>query len=216
MSEAGAARPSRAFFGTRVCFPRVLNDAPFPRMISRFRLLTVAVLSAALALSACDDQQSEHNVQRLKDFFNAIKPAPLLLKGLKPGESTEAEIRGQMGKPETERVFTDGSKRLEYPRGPMGNQTWFVDLDGNGRYAGATQVLTADTFAKVRPGMTEDEVRRLLGKPTEIARYPLKPEMVWSWRWLEDGVNQDAFFNVHFGPDGLVYTTSRSDILKGR
>jgi outer membrane protein assembly factor BamE (lipoprotein component of BamABCDE complex) len=184
-------------------------------MILRFRMLPVAMLAAALALSACDDQQSERNVQRLKDFFNAIKPAQLLLKGLKPGESTEADIRSQMGKPETERVFTDGSKRLEYPRGPMGNQTWFVDIDANGHYTGATQVLIAANFSKVSPGMSEDEVRRLLGKPGEIAQYPLKPETVWSWRWLEDGVNQDAFFNVHFGPDGLVYTTSRSDILKG-
>jgi outer membrane protein assembly factor BamE (lipoprotein component of BamABCDE complex) len=185
-------------------------------MIFRPRLLPVALLAAALALAACDDQQSERNVlHRLREFVNAIKPAQLLLKGLKPGESTEADVRSQMGRPETERVFTDGSKRFEYPRGPMGDQTWFVDIDANGRYAGATQVLTAVNFAKVRPGLTEDEVRRLLGKPGQIARFPLKPEIVWSWRWLEDGVNQDAFFNVHFGPDGLVYTTSRSDIQKG-
>ncbi|KVS39751.1 hypothetical protein [Burkholderia ubonensis] len=185
-------------------------------MTFRFRPFPVAMLAAALALSACDDKQGELNVQRIRDFFKAIKPAQLLLKGLKPGESTEADIRGTMGPPETERVFTDGSKRFEYPRGPMGNQTWFVDIDANGRYMGATQVLTAANFAKVAPGMSEDEVRRLLGKPGEIAQYPLKPETVWSWRWLEDGVNQDAFFNVHFGPDGRVYTTSRSDILKGR
>lgn len=184
-------------------------------MTFRFRLFPVAMLAAALALSACDDRQSELNVQRLKDFFKAIKPAQLLLKGLKPGESTEADIRSQMGKPETERVFTDGSKRLEYPRGPMGNQTWFVDVDAGGRYTGATQVLTGANFAKVSPGMSTDDVRRLLGKPGEIAQYPLKPETVCSWRWLEDGVNQDAFFNVHFGPDDRVYTTSRSDIVKG-
>ncbi|MCO8626303.1 outer membrane protein assembly factor BamE domain-containing protein [Burkholderia multivorans] len=185
-------------------------------MIFRFRLLPVTVLAAALALAGCDDKQGNLDVQRIRDFFNAIKPAPLLLRGLKVGDSTEADVRATMGKPDIERTFTDGSKRLEYPRGPMGNQTWFVDLDPNGRYTGATQVLTAENFAKVRPGMTEDEVRRLLGKPGEVAQYPLKPETVWSWRWLEDGVNTDAFFNVHFGPDGLVYTTSRSDILKGR
>ncbi|AIO42612.1 smpA / OmlA family protein [Burkholderia cenocepacia] len=184
-------------------------------MIFRFRLFPVTMLAAALALTGCDNQ-GHLDVQRIKDFFTAIKPAPLLLKGLKAGVSTEADVRGTMGKPETERTFTDGSKRLEYPRGPMGNQTWFVDLDASGHYMGATQVLTAENFAKVTPGMNEDEVRRLLGKPGDIAQYPLKPETVWSWRWLEDGVNTDAFFNVHFGPDGLVYTTSRSDILKGR
>ncbi|MCM3523467.1 hypothetical protein M3677_17835, partial [Curtobacterium sp. P97] len=89
-------------------------------MIFRFRLLSVTMLAAALALTGCDDQ-GHLDVQRIRDFFNAIKPAPLLLKGLKVGESTEADVRGTMGKPETERTFTDGSKRLEYPRGPMGN-----------------------------------------------------------------------------------------------
>ena len=77
-------------------------------------------------------------------------------------------------------------------------------------------LATSSIHREFKLRMNEDEVRRLLGKPGDIAQYPLKPKTVWSWRWLEDGVNTDAFFNVHFGPDGLVYTTSRSDILKGR
>lgn len=91
----------------------------------RFRILPAAMLGAALALAGCDDRQSEQTVQRFKDFFNAIKPAPLFLKGLTPGVTTEAEIRGQMGRPETERVYTDGSKRLEYPRARWATKhTW--------------------------------------------------------------------------------------------
>ncbi len=178
-------------------------------------LLALAAASAVL-LGGCDSRQNEVVVQRLREFFRAIQPAPLLLRSLKPGVSTEAEVRARLGKPETERQAIDGSKRLEYPRGPMGDETWMIDIDRNGLYLGATQVLTADTFAMIRVGMTQHEVRQLLGKPTEVARYPLKPETVWSWRWREDGVNQDAFFNVHFGDSGLVTTTSRSDILRGR
>lgn len=187
----------------------------------RFPLALAAALGALSLLGACDDQSgsapaaaSEPSVSGLKDFLKAIKPAPLLLKGLEPGVSTEADVRARIGRPETERVFTDGSKRLEYPRGPMGDETYMVDLDSDGLFVRAFQVLTAENIAKVHPGMTMDEVRRLLGKPTEIAQYPLKPETVWSWRWREGGFNQDAFFNAHFGPDGMVYTTSRSDILK--
>jgi outer membrane protein assembly factor BamE (lipoprotein component of BamABCDE complex) len=200
------------------CFPTMMFA------MSRFRsVCTYAALLGALCLAACDDQSggaaavaaSEPSMSGFKDFLNAIKPAPLLLKGLEPGISTETDVRERMGRPETERVFTDGSKRLEYPRGPMGDETYMVDLDSDGLFVGATQVLTADNFAKVQPGMTMDAVRRLLGKPTEIAQYPLKPETVWSWRWREGGFNQDAFFNAHFGPDGMVYRTSRSDILKG-
>ena len=47
-------------------------------MIFRFRLLPVTMLAAALALSGCDDKQGNLDVQRIRDFFNAIKPAPLL------------------------------------------------------------------------------------------------------------------------------------------
>ena len=178
--------------------------------------LAVAVLAATLALTGCDDQEAGQAVQKLKAFFNAIKPDVLLLKGLTPGVTTETQVRDQMGEPETVRSFNDGSKRLEYPRGPQGLTTYFVDIAADGTLAGITQVLTAANFAKVHAGMTEDEVRQLLGKPGQVAVYPLKPETVWSWKWLEGGVTPEAFFNVHFDRDGRVYTTSRSDILRGR
>lgn len=195
----------------------------FPRLRPWF---AVALCGTACLLAACDDQNSSADTSNptdqssgmpgLKDFINAIRPAQIALQSLRPGISTEADVRAVLGKPETERVFTDGSKRLEYPRGPMGNQTYFVDIDGNGFFMGATQVLTAENFAKIQPGMGMDEVRRLLGKPTQIARYPLKPETVWSWRWHEQGgFNEDGFFNVHFDANDQVYTTSRSDVHHG-
>jgi outer membrane protein assembly factor BamE (lipoprotein component of BamABCDE complex) len=177
--------------------------------------ITLAAMCAALLLTACDNQQAADAMNKLKSFFNSVKPDNLLLKNLTPGVTTEAQIRDQMGEPETERTFTDGSKRLEYPRGPAGTNTYMVDLDPNGRFVAVTQVLTAENIAKVRPGMSQDEVRRLLGKPTTIAEYPLKKERVWSWHWLEDGVNRDAMFNAHFGPSGLVVTTSRSEAEGG-
>ncbi|KMQ80019.1 putative lipoprotein [Candidatus Burkholderia pumila] len=155
-------------------------------------------------------------MNKLKSFFNSVnKPDNLLLKDLQPDVTTEAQILDQMGKPETKRTFTDGSKRLEYPRGPAGTTTWFVDLDNNGRFVSATQVLMAQNIARVRPRMTQDEVRRLLGKLTTVAEYRLKQERVWIWHWLEDGVNRDAMFNAHFGPDGTVVTTSRSEAEGG-
>jgi outer membrane protein assembly factor BamE (lipoprotein component of BamABCDE complex) len=174
-----------------------------------------AAFVAASLLAGCDQQQNEEAMNKLKSFFNSVKPDNLLLKNLQPGVTTEAQIRDQMGAPETERTFTDGGKRLEYPRGPAGTTTYFVDLDSSGRFVSVTQVLTAENIAKVRPGMSMDEVRRLLGKPTEIAEFPLKKERVWSWHWLEDGVNRDAMFNAHFGPDGMVVTTSRSEAVGG-
>jgi outer membrane protein assembly factor BamE (lipoprotein component of BamABCDE complex) len=178
--------------------------------------LMLSVACAALLLTGCDDQQNADAMNKLKSFFNAVKPDVLLLKDLTPGVTTEAQIRDQMGEPETTRTYTNGSKRLEYPRGPAGTTTYFVDIDANGRFVAVTQVLTAENIAKIRPGMTQDEVRRILGKPTTISVYPLKQETVWSWHWEEGGVTRDAMFNAHFGPDGIVSTTSRSDIQRGR
>jgi len=185
-------------------------------MKKRSKWLVLACVSATLVLAGCDEHQNERAMGKLKAFLNAIKPDALLLKGLTPGVTTEAQIRDQMGQPETERLSADGSKRLEYPRGPQGTTTYMVDIDPHGKLAAVTQVLTAQNFAKVRIGMTEDEVRQLLGKPGEVAVYRLKPETVWSWKWEEGGVAGDAYFNVHFDASGRVYTTSRSDIIKGR
>ncbi|HVE10429.1 MAG TPA: hypothetical protein VNE00_24460 [Paraburkholderia sp.] len=184
-------------------------------MAFRSIVLVAVLLGAALVLTGCDDQQTQRAVQKLKEFFNAVKPDVLLLKNLTPGVTTEAQIRDQMGKPETERNFTDGSKRFEYPRGPEGLNTYFVDIGPDGRLVSVTQVLTAANFAKVRIGMGEDEVRRLLGKPGQVAVYPLKPETVWSWKWREGGVTEEAYFNVHFDAHHSVYTMSRSDVMRG-
>jgi outer membrane protein assembly factor BamE (lipoprotein component of BamABCDE complex) len=184
------------------------------------RSLTAGIaLLAALTLGGCDAQRLDAMLdtlrQAFKVFFDSVKPDALLLKGLTPGVSTLEQVRAQMGKPETERVFDDGSRRLEYPRGPQGLKTWMVDIGPNGRLVAITQALTAENFAKVRIGMSQHEVRSLLGKPGQIAAYRLKQETVWSWKWLEGGVTPEAYFNVHFGPDGRVSTTSRSDVMKG-
>jgi outer membrane protein assembly factor BamE (lipoprotein component of BamABCDE complex) len=178
--------------------------------------LGVTLLMACFTLTGCDQQQSDQAVQKLKDFFNAVKPDALLLKDMTPGVTTEAQILAQMGKPETARTFTDGSKRFEYPRGPQGLNTYMVDIDRDGKLQAIAQVLTAANFAKIRLGMTEDEVRRLLGKPGQVAVFPLKPETVWSWKWREGGVTEEGIFNVHFDQNQRVYTTSRSDVIRGR
>lgn len=180
----------------------------------RFFIAVLAAL-AVLALGGCNDRETDSMWQALKAFFDSVKPDVLLLKGLTPGVSTLDDVRAQMGKPETERINEDGSRRLEYPRGPQGLKTYMVDIGRDGRLVAITQVLTAENFAKVRIGMSEDEVRRLLGKPGQVAAFRLKKETVWSWKWYEGGVTQEAFFNVHFGPDGRVTTTSRSDVLRG-
>ncbi len=174
------------------------------------RGVAMGLLAGLLGLFGCDQQQIDKVREKARDTFNAVKPDDMLLRNLTPGVTTEAQVRDQMGKPEIVWENDDGSRRLEYPRAPGGLRTYMVDIGPDGKLRDVIQALSAETIQQVQPGMTQDEVRRLLGKPTNVAEYRLKKETVWSWRWLEDGVNTPGMFNAHFGPDGRVTVTSRS------
>ncbi|SAK55312.1 lipoprotein [Caballeronia temeraria] len=172
---------------------------------SRKILLNVfAVCASSVVLLGCDEQ-------KVADAVNAIKPDTMGFDKLQAGVSTVDDARRKVGKPEIVWQNDDGSQRLEYPRSPYGTKTYMLDFDANGTLVSITQALTAENFAKVTPGMSQDDVRRLLGKPTSVAQYALSHETVWSWHWAEGGAQADGMFNAHFSPDGTVVRTSRSD-----
>ncbi len=118
-------------------------------------------------------------------------------KKLVVGQHTEDDVRRLMGKPEIVWEEESGSRKLEYPRGPMGTQTYFVLIGPDGKYLGMERALIEANFAKVRVGMTPDDVRRILGKQTEVTPYALAREEVWSWRY-EGDMQKTMFFNAHF------------------
>lgn len=93
------------------------------------------------------------------------------------------QVVARMGPPETTRRI-DGGTRLEYPRGPYGLHTWFVDLDASGRVARSEQVLTEARFTQINPGMSADEVRATLGRPGEVQGLGRDRGMVWSYRFV--------------------------------
>ena len=129
---------------------------------------------------------------------------------LKPGVSTVDDVRKLMGKPEMVWEEKDGSQTLEFVRAPAGTETWMVEIGPDGKYRGMKNALTLENLAQVRPGMTSDDVRRLLGKPSERTQFKQKQEDVWSWRHV-DAMKQQRLFNVHLNPDGRVTGTSTSD-----
>jgi hypothetical protein len=92
------------------------------------------------------------------------------------------EVVARMGRPETERRFDSGS-RLEFPRGPYGKQTWFVYFDAAGRASRAEQVLTEQNFSRVEVGMAQDDVRQLLGRPSNAQILGRERGVVWSYRY---------------------------------
>ncbi|NLD53494.1 MAG: hypothetical protein GX652_02380, partial [Burkholderiaceae bacterium] len=80
---------------------------------------------------------------------------------------------------------------------PMGTQTYFVHIGPDGRYLGMERALVDSNFAKVKVGMSQDDVRRILGRQTETTSYALSGEEVWSWRY-EGDAQATMFFNAHF------------------
>ena len=133
------------------------------------------------------------------------------LDRLAKGISTEGEVRIVMGQPEVVLEEESGERLLQYPQGPEGARTWLFKIGPDGKLIDYKQLLTQENFAAVKPGMSRDDVRWLLGKPRTVVRFPLKNEEVWDWRYLE--VNPDQrLFNVHFDiGSGQVTATTSSD-----
>lgn len=130
-------------------------------------------------------------------------------KELQPGVSTEDDVRRLMGGPDTIRELAGGSKRYEYPRGPSGAQTWMVSIDASGRFQGMYDALAEGNLAKVRPGMSRDEVRELLGRPGESGRMAGFAGTVMTWR-VQAGHGVTEMFHVELGPDDRVVKVDRS------
>jgi hypothetical protein len=127
---------------------------------------------------------------------------------LSPGDSA-LTVEARVGAPGTVWKNADGSEVWEYPLGPSGVQTFMIDVGADRTVQAVRQVLREEYFSKVVPGMSRDEVRRLLGRPKEVWYFPGRDEEVLTWRYLE--VNY-RFFNVLFDrTSGTVRSTLRLD-----
>ena len=199
-----------------VCFslPYALKRVPHPSRAAR--RTPAIIMKSAKPSSTVPSQASAPRSWRTRAWALLLAITPLgaacdfiAQKDLTPGQSTEADVRRWMGQPEMIWEESDGSRTLEYPRGPMGKETYFVTIGADGRYRRIEQVLTEENFRKVQPGMTRDQVRQILGKPGEISRFKRQNEEVWGWRYLE-ATQRTMFFYAHFDQDtGLLKRTDQ-------
>ncbi|MRT31335.1 MULTISPECIES: outer membrane protein assembly factor BamE domain-containing protein [Herbaspirillum] len=154
-------------------------------------------LLAALALFGCD-----RNGNPIEEFG---------LDKLQKGVSSEADVRGVMGQPDTVWEDGGGARTLEYPKGPEGIRTWMFRIGASGTLIDYTQVLTQEHFDTIRPGMTTEQIRREFGRPRSVVQFARKNEEVWDWKYHY--VHEDRLFNVHFDiTTKQVVRTSISEI----
>jgi len=129
---------------------------------------------------------------------------------LEESVSTEVEVRKEFGEPRTITVEADGSRTLDYPRQPEGWTNYVIKIGADGKVTSIRQLLTPDNFAKVTPGLTQLEVRAILGRPARMQPFPLKKEEVWDWRFKQNG-QESKMFSVTFDASGKVQGTAIGD-----
>lgn len=129
---------------------------------------------------------------------------------LEEGVSTEVEVRKQFGDPVTVTVGPDGTRTLDYPRQPEGWTNYVIQIGPDGKMSSLRQLLSPDNFARVKPGLSREQVRQLLGRPAKTMRYDLKREEVWDWRFKEGGTTS-KLFSVTFDDSGKVLASAVAD-----
>jgi len=133
---------------------------------------------------------------------------------LRPGVSTTAEIIDKLGRPTME--WQEGADKVwEYPFTPEGTRNYMLTIGPGGVLKAMEQVLTPENFARVQPGMTQEQIRRLLGKPASMQFFALKQEEVWEWKEQSPLPSADMRFNVYFSNTGVVTGTGRYEYPKG-
>lgn len=151
-------------------------------LLNRVVATVAALATSVFALLGCDQQK---------------------IDTLEEGLSTEIDVRKAFGEPDTIWPEPDGSRTFEYPRQPMGHRNYMITIGSDGVMTALRQVLTPHVFEQIQPGMTQEQVRRMLGKPAQRMTYQLKQETDWDWNWI-DPPNQEMEFTVTFGANGTV------------
>jgi hypothetical protein len=123
---------------------------------------------------------------------------------LKQGDNIDAALH-QMGQPTGEHRRGDGGLRLEFARGPFGKHTYMLDFDAQGRLVQWEQVLDKAHFGALHAGMTTQDVRIRLGRPSNVWAVRYHDQTVWSYRF--EGPFCELF-HVGITPGGIVEDTS--------
>lgn len=157
---------------------------------------SLLVFSSVLALAACNPDGSPQ--QQLGEDRIAV------------GISTEGEVRIIYGAPSMVWEEENGARTLEFVKGPAGHRTFMIQIGADNKVKAIEQVLKPAYFVKVVQGMSEDQVRRLIGKPFKKEPYALSKEVAWFYRYLEG--TESRYFIVQF--DNLLGSVTQGKVTK--
>lgn len=134
---------------------------------------------------------------------------------LQAGVSREAEVVALYGQPRRVWPEADGGRTLEYSSQPMGRHSYMVRLTQDGRLMGIEDGLSPAARARIEPGMTPEQVSRILGSERTRVFFRLSGEDVWDWTIEPDQAGNGMRFNVHF-KGGVVVRTTQSMVFPSR
>ena len=132
------------------------------------------------------------------------------------GVSQRADVLARFGPPVRSWPNGDGGQTLEYSSQPFGQNCWMATLAADGRLLRLEDTLLPASRFSVAPGMTPEQVSRLLGRERSRVFYRFSGEDVWDWNVAPESLGENLLrFNVHF-KDGVVLRTSQSLVFPER
>ena len=138
--------------------------------------------------------------------------------GLKAGNASVGDVLDTMGEPAMRWQNPDGSLQLAYPRGPAGFNTFMVLIGQDQKLQRIEGVLNPEYFSLVQPGMTKDQVLRILGpsEPAWTAYFGARDELVWEWRYCSVWREASRFDVLFDGSKGTVRSTMQREEYCGK
>lgn len=127
--------------------------------------------------------------------------------GYAPSRDTIGQSRAvliaNLGQPEREYRLEDVTV-LHFPRGPAGSHTYFVYVDKDDRVLRWEQVLTEARFNTIQPGMTSEQVIKVLGVTRISHDLGRQRGYVWHYRYEN---SECKSFVIEFAADDAVRST---------
>ena len=125
-----------------------------------------------------------------------------------PG-ATQAQVEAQLGRPRATFPLPDGGRQVEFNY-VRGANTFIVFFDAAGKVVEAVQALNETNFRQVRPGMSQEQVLRLIGHPFETVPGGRRVGQTWNYPFSNPFCQQ---FQVQFAQGDAEVATAGFTLL---